>query len=127
MKITLSNLSGIPIYEQIKDQIKSQILSGELKEGDKLPSLRELARDLRISVLTTTRVYTELEKEGFITNIQGRGCYVLGEGSELLKEHMLREMERNLSDALKAAKIAGLDISEVHQALDLMNEEKQDE
>ncbi|HNY94667.1 MAG TPA: GntR family transcriptional regulator [Flexilinea sp.] len=127
MKITLSNLSGIPIYEQIKDQIKSQILSGELKEGDKLPSLRELARDLRISVLTTTRVYTELEKEGFITNIQGRGCYVLGEGSELLKEHMLREMERNLSDALKAAKIAGLDISEVHQALDLMNEEKQNE
>ncbi|HQP45458.1 MAG TPA: GntR family transcriptional regulator, partial [Flexilinea sp.] len=105
----------------------SQILSGELKEGDKLPSLRELARDLRISVLTTTRVYTELEKEGFITNIQGRGCYVLGEGSELLKEHMLREMERNLSDALKAAKIAGLDISEVHQALDLMNEEKQNE
>ena len=93
MKITLSNLSGIPIYEQIKDQIKSQILSGELKEGDKLPSLRELARDLRISVLTTTRVYTELGKEGFITNIQGRG-YVLGEGSELLKEHMLREMER---------------------------------
>ena len=127
MKITLSNLSGIPIYEQIKDQIKSQILSGELKEGDKLPSLRELARDLRISVLTTTRVYTELEKEGFITNIQGRGCYVLGEGSELLKEHMLREMERNLSDALKAAKIAGLNISEVHQALDLMNEDKQDE
>lgn len=127
MKITLSNLSGIPIYEQIKEQIKSQILSGELKEGDKLPSLRELARDLRISVLTTTRVYTELEKEGFITNIQGRGCYVLGEGSELLKEHMLREMERNLSNALKAAKIAGLDISKVHQALDLMNEEKQDE
>ena len=127
MKITLSNFSGIPIYEQIKDQIKSQILSGELKEGDKLPSLRELARDLRISVLTTTRVYTELEKEGFITNIQGRGCYVLGEGSELLKEHMLREMERNLSDALKAAKIAGLNISEVHQALDLMNEDKQDE
>lgn len=127
MKITLSNLSGIPIYEQIKEQIKSQILSGELKEGDKLPSLRELARDLRISVLTTTRVYTELEKEGFITNIQGRGCYVLGEGSELLKEHMLREMERNLSDALKAAKIAGLNISEVHQALDLMNEDKQDE
>ncbi|HNY18679.1 MAG TPA: GntR family transcriptional regulator [Flexilinea sp.] len=127
MKITLSNFSGIPIYEQIKEQIKSQILSGELKEGDKLPSLRELARDLRISVLTTTRVYTELEKEGFITNIQGRGCYVLGEGSELLKEHMLREMERNLSDALKAAKIAGLNISEVHQALDLMNEDKQDE
>lgn len=127
MKITLSNFSGIPIYEQIKEQIKSQILSGELKEGDKLPSLRELARDLRISVLTTTRVYTELEKEGFITNIQGRGCYVLGAGSELLKEHMLREMERNLSDALKAAKIAGLNISEVHQALDLMNEDKQDE
>ena len=124
MKITLSNFSGIPIYEQIKEQIKAQILSGALSEGEKLPSLRELARDLRISVLTTTRAYTDLEQEGYIATIQGKGCYVLGESSELLKEQLLREMEQGLISAIKASRAAGLDISEVHKTLDYFNKEE---
>ena len=73
MKIIISNTSGIPIYEQIKGQIKSAILSGEVEENELLPSLRQLARDLKISVLTTTRAYNELEQEGFVTNVQGKG------------------------------------------------------
>ena len=91
MKIIISNTSGIPIYEQIKEQIKSAILSGEIEENEMLPSLRQLARDLKISVLTTTRAYTELEQEGFVTNVQGKGCYVMGRGSELIREQLLRE------------------------------------
>ena len=86
MKLIISNISGIPIYEQIKQQVKAAILSGELKEGEALPSLRTLAKDLKISVLTVTRAYTELEQEGFVKNVQGRGCFVLGSGSELMKE-----------------------------------------
>jgi len=91
VKIIISNTSGIPIYEQIKEQIKSAILSGEIEENEMLPSLRQLARDLKISVLTTTRAYTELEQEGFVTNVQGKGCYVMGRGSELIREQLLRE------------------------------------
>ena len=89
MKLIISNISGIPIYEQIKQQVKSAIMSGDLQEDEALPSLRTLAKDLKISVLTVTKAYTELEEEGFVKNIQGRGCYVLGRGSELLKEQLL--------------------------------------
>ena len=78
MKLVLSNASGVPIYEQIKQQIKAAILAGELREGEALPSLRSLAKDLKISVLTVTRAYTELEQEGFVQNVQGRGCFALG-------------------------------------------------
>ena len=101
------------------------ILDGHIRKNEVNALVHVTDGDGKVGLHLGTEA--RLEKEGFITNIQGRGCYVLGEGSELLKEHMLREMERNLSDALKAAKIAGLDISEVHQALDLMNEEKQNE
>ena len=85
MKLIISNVSGIPIYEQIKQQIKSAILSGELQAEETLPSLRTLAKDLKISVLTVTKAYTELEQEGFVKNVQGRGCFVMGSGSELNK------------------------------------------
>ena len=89
MKLIISNVSGIPIYEQIKQQVKAAILSGELKEDEALPSLRTLAKDLKISVLTVTRAYTELEQEGFVKNVQGRGCFVMGRGSELMREQQI--------------------------------------
>ena len=115
MKLIISNISGIPIYEQIKQQVKAAILSGELKEGEALPSLRTLAKDLKISVLTVTRAYTELEQEGFVQNVQGRGCFVLGSGSELMKEQLIRKVESGITEAIKAAKIANLSKEELNK------------
>ena len=97
MKLIISNVSGIPIYEQIKQQVKAAILSGELQAEDALPSLRTLAKDLKISVLTVTRAYTELEQEGFVKNVQGRGCFVLGSGSELMKEQLTYLMKNYIT------------------------------
>ena len=93
MRIVISNSSGIPIYEQIKEGIKSSILSGELQEGEMLPSIRQLAKELKVSVITTTRAYNDLQYEGFVTNVQGKGCYVLAQDNEMLKEQQLREIE----------------------------------
>ena len=120
MKLIISNVSGVPIYEQIKQQVKAAILSGELKEEEALPSLRTLAKDLKISVLTVTRAYTELEQEGFVKNVQGRGCFVLGSGSELMKEQLIRKVENSLTEAIKAAKIANLSNEELHHLLDIL-------
>ncbi len=122
MKIIISNVSGIPIYEQIKEQIKSAILSGELEENTMLPSLRQLAKELKISVLTTTRAYSELEAEGFVTNVQGKGCYVMSRGSELIREQLLRETEENLLRAIQSAQRAGLKKEELHTMLDMLME-----
>ena len=122
MKLIISNVSGVPIYEQIKQQVKAAILSGELKEEEALPSLRTLAKDLKISVLTVTRAYTELEQEGFVKNVQGRGCFVLGSGSELMKEQLIRKVENSLTEAIKAAKIANLSNEELHHLLDILLE-----
>ena len=127
MKLIISNVSGIPIYEQIKQQVKAAILSGELKEEDTLPSLRTLAKDLKISVLTVTRAYTELEQEGFVRNVQGRGCFVLGSGSELMKEQLICKVENSLTEAVKAAKIADLSDAELHQLLDILLEANTDD
>ena len=127
MKLIISNISGVPIYEQIKQQVKAAILSGELKENDALPSLRTLAKDLKISVLTVTRAYTELEQEGFVKNVQGRGCFVLGSGSELMKEQLICKVENNLTEAIKAAKIANLSNEELHHILDILLEANADE
>ena len=99
MKLIISNISGVPIYEQIKQQVKSAIMAGELQEDEMLPSLRTLAKELRISVLTVTRAYTELEQEGFVKNVQGRGCYVLGQGSELLREQLICKIEHKIGRA----------------------------
>ena len=126
MKLIISHLSGIPIYEQIKQQVKSAIMSGDLCENEPLPSLRTLAKDLKISVLTVTRAYTELEEEGFVKNIQGRGCFVLGRGSELLKEQLLCKIENSLSEAIEAARVADLSGEELHRLLDILMEEKLD-
>lgn len=113
MKIVISNSSGIPIYEQIKEQLKSAILSGAIKEGEVLPSIRLLAKDLKISVITTTRAYTDLEQEGFVANVQGKGCYVLPMNNDLVKEQLLREIEEGLLSAVNAAKIAKISRKEL--------------
>ena len=127
MKLIISNVSGVPIYKQIKQQVKAAILSGELKEEEALPSLRTLAKDLKISVLTVTRAYTELEQEGFVKNVQGRGCFVLGSGSELMKEQLICKVENSLTEAIKAAKIANLSNEELHHLLDILLEANTDD
>lgn len=127
MKLIISNVSGVPIYEQIKQQVKAAILSGELKGEEALPSLRTLAKDLKISVLTVTRAYTELEQEGFVKNVQGRGCFVLGSGSELMKEQLICKVENGLTEAIKAAKIANLSNEELHHLLDILLEANTDD
>ena len=127
MKLIISNVSGVPIYEQIKQQVKAAILSGELKEEEAMPSLRTLAKDLKISVLTVTRAYTELEQEGFVKNVQGRGCFVLGSGSELMKEQLICKVENGLTEAIKAAKIANLSNEELHHLLDILLEANTDD
>lgn len=127
LKLIISNVSGVPIYEQIKRQVKAAILSGELKEEEALPSLRTLAKDLKISVLTVTRAYTELEQEGFVKNVQGRGCFVLGSGSELMKEQLICKVENGLTEAIKAAKIANLSNEELHHLLDILLEANTDD
>ena len=124
IKLIISNVSGVPIYEQIKQQIKAAVLSGELKAEEALPSLRTLAKDLRISVLKVARAYTEVEEEGFVKNVQGRGCYVLD--SELMKEQLIRNVEANLTEAIKAAGIANLSSKELHQLLDILLEANAD-
>lgn len=122
MKLIISNTSGVPIYEQIKDQIRQAILSGELKEGDMLLSLRKLSKELKISVLTTTRAYTELEQEGYVKNVQGKGCYVLGSGNELVREQIIRDVEKNIMEAIKLAQRVNLSADELHKLLDILME-----
>lgn len=106
MKIIILNTAGIPIYEQIKEQIKSAVFSGELAEGEMLPSIRQLARELKISVITTTRAYNDLEQEGFVVNVQGKGCFVQPQNQELIREQALREIEGGLTAAVTAARNA---------------------
>ena len=127
MKLIVSNISGVPIYEQIKQQVKSAILSGELQEEEALPSLRTIAKELKISVLTVTRAYNELEEEGFVKNIQGRGCFVMGRGSELIREQLICKIESNLSEAISTARLADLQPSELHRLLDILWEENNDD
>lgn len=127
MHIVISNSSPLPIYEQIKEQVKAQILAGELVEDEMLPSLRQLARDLKISVLTTTRAYNELEQEGFITSRQGKGFYVMPSGSELIHEQLIREVELGLNNAIGAAQRANMSEDEIINLLRLLLEVKSDE
>ena len=108
MKIIVSNRLGIPIYEQIKSQIKEAIFSGELLEDDILPSIRQLAKDLKISVITTTRAYNDLAEEGFLANVQGKGCYVMPQNKEMVRENALRKIENSFTDAINAAKAGGI-------------------
>lgn len=125
MRIIIKNSSGKPIYEQIKDQIKDAILSDELNDGDILPSIRQLASELKISVVTTTRAYSDLEQEGFIVNIQGKGCFVTSKDSELVREQLLLKIEDGFAAAINAAKIAKLPHEELLQMLKSMLEGNQ--
>ncbi|MDP4094377.1 MAG: GntR family transcriptional regulator [Bacillota bacterium] len=125
MRIIIKNSSDKPIYEQIKEQIKAAILGDELCEGDILPSIRELARDLKISVITTTRAYADLEQEGFITIIQGKGCYVLSKNSELVREQLIRKIEDSFSSAVSTGKIANLTRKELTELFKFILEENQ--
>ena len=122
MYIVLSNSSDLPIYEQIKEQVKTQILSGELSENEMLPTLRQLAKDLKISVLTTTRAYNELEEEGFITSRQGKGFFVMPRGSDLLREQLIKDVETNLNNAILSAQRASMTDDELVQLLKLLLE-----
>ena len=122
MYIVLSNSSDLPIYEQIKEQVKTQILSEELSENEMLPSLRQLAKDLKISVLTTTRAYNELEEEGFITSRQGKGFFVMPRGSDLLREQLIKDVETNLNNAILSAQRASMTDDELVQLLKLLLE-----
>ena len=123
MNIILSNSSGKPIYEQITTQMKQMIVSGELRPGDPLPSMRLLAKDLRISVITTKRAYEDLARDGFITNVVGKGSFVAENNAELLREAVLREVESRLQEAVDRAKAAGLSREEIQGVLDLLWEE----
>ncbi|WP_159883542.1 GntR family transcriptional regulator [Paenibacillus puerhi] len=123
MKIIISNASDPPIYQQIKNQIKDAIIRGELKEGEMLPSIRALASDLHVSVLTTRRVYDELESEGFITTRAGKGSYVAKENLELLWESKRHMVEVKLSEAWDTARSLGISKEELYAMMDLLFEE----
>jgi GntR family transcriptional regulator len=122
MKIVISNASPDPIYEQISKQILQQILSGELAEGDELPSIRKLAMELRISVITTKRAYDDLEREGFIDSVAGKGTFVAAQNKQLLSEKKMKIIEDRLSEAVAAAKILGVRKRQLKEMIDILYE-----
>ncbi|MGN0153899.1 MAG: GntR family transcriptional regulator [Lachnospiraceae bacterium] len=115
--------SGVPIYQQIADQFKEDILSGRMKQGEYLPSIRGLAKELRISVITTMKAYEELEKQGLVTAVQGKGYYVNAQDTEMLKEQHMRKMEEHLMNAISAAKIAGISDKELLDVMKMLMQE----
>lgn len=119
MDIIISNSSGAPIYEQICAQIKGKIISGELKEGDALPSIRLLAKELRISVITTKRAYEELERDGFLVTYAGKGSFVAGKNLDLIREEHLRQIEELFCRAKELADQSGLANEELYEMLRL--------
>lgn len=123
MRILIDNKSGIPIYEQIYNQIKSQIISGDVGEDEALPSIRSLAKDLRISVITTKRAYDELEKDGFIYTVGGKGCFVAPKNVELLRENTLKLIEEHLLECIQLAKSCKLSVDDLKDMLDVLSEE----
>ncbi|MBR6385634.1 MAG: GntR family transcriptional regulator [Ruminococcus sp.] len=123
MKIVIKNKSELPIYEQIEQQMKSQILDGIIKEDEQLPSIRQLARDLKISVITVTRAYNDLADEGFIISVAGKGYFTAPRDNELMRERMLFEMEDGLQKAVTNGRNAGLSDDEIVSALKKFMEE----
>lgn len=122
MKIIISNDSGLPIYEQIKNQIKAQIVVGELKADEDLPGMRTLASDLKVSVITTKRAYNDLEQEGYIYSMPGKGSFVKKLNEEVVRENALSEIEKYFTDAMTVAKAAGIDIDELQEILKTLDE-----
>ena len=127
MDIIISNSYGEPIYEQISSQIKALIMNGTLKAGDALPSMRTLALELRISVITTKRAYEELERDGFIESYTGKGSFVKGQNEELLREENLRQTETLLAEACAKAKISGIGLNELKEILAIVYGDDDDE
>lgn len=120
MNIQISNASSDPIYLQIKNQIKASIISGKLRAEEQLPSIRYLAKELRVSVITTKRAYDELEIEGFINSVQGKGSFVSIQNKELIREEQLRKVEASLLDAIKGAELVGVSIEELKDLLETL-------
>ena len=124
MLVLIDNKSGMPIYDQIYTQIKGQIVSGALREDEALPSIRGLAKDLRISVITTKRAYDELEQEGFIYTIPGKGSFVAKRNLQLVREENLRQIEQEMQEIRRLATISGVSRSEILEMWNLMWEEQ---
>lgn len=120
MKIIISNQSELPIYAQIREQIKEQILNGQIPEGKVLPSIRSLAKDVGVSVITTTRAYNDLEQEGFIATMQGKGSVVLSTDNHMLKEQFLLRIEQGIETAVESAKQIGMTKDEVISIFDAL-------
>lgn len=124
MDIIISNSNDKPIYEQINSQIKNMIIKGELKEGDSLPSMRLLAKELRISVITTKRAYEELERDGFIESVTGKGSFVAGKNTDFIKEEQLRIAEEYLQKAVDTAKACGIPLDELIEIITMLYKEE---
>ena len=120
MDIIISNSAGKPIYEQISSQIKEMIMNGTLKEGEALPSMRYLAQQLRISIITTKRAYEELERDGFIQSFTGKGSFVSVRDQEFVREEGLRQIENNLTLAVEKAKQCGVELAEIQELLEML-------
>lgn len=127
MNIIISNSSGRPIYEQIAEQIKNMVMSGALKAGDSLPSMRLLAKELRISVITTKRAYEELEREGFIVSYTGKGSFVAEQNMEIIREQQQQEIEGFLSRAARLARGTGVSLEELKAVLELLYQAGEEE
>ena len=125
MEIVISNSSDKPIYEQIASQVRQAVMSSELREGDKLPSIRSLATQLRISAITTKRAYSDLEAQGYIHTVPGKGCFVAGDNLELLREERLRMVEASLARAVSDARTAGISAQELREMLELQLEDEE--
>ena len=124
MELIIRNVTNQPIYDQIYSQIKSQIIAGQLRPGEALPSIRSLAKDLKISVITTKRAYDELEAQGLIDTVAGKGCFVAEKNLDLIREQQLRELEGHLSAAAALARGCGVSRRELEEMLDVLLEEE---
>ncbi len=124
MDIIISNSSGVPLYEQIEEQIKSQIMTGELVEGEALPSMRVLAKDLKISIITTKRAYEDLERDGFIYSVTGRGTFVKGINSDIVRENMMFDIQELMENVVDKAVLGKVELEELQEILILLYEEK---
>lgn len=124
MDIIINNSSSVPIYEQIEEQIKSQIMTGELMEGDALPSMRVLAKDLKISIITTKRAYEDLERDGFIFSVTGKGSFIKGISTDLVKEKMMYDIQELFEKAVDKAIVGKVTYGELMETLKLLYEEK---
>jgi len=124
MELIIRNTAGQPIYDQISQQIKAQIISGQLSPGEALPSIRGLAKDLKISVITTKRAYDELEAQGFLTTVAGKGCFVAEKNLDLIRERQLQDLEAHLAAAAELARTCGVPPQELQEMLRILLEEE---